>query len=107
MSKIELNKNLLSAAPHATQHATLAHQVARISNVALALHAELQVRVPVGTIIRFATAAGPGDGWLACDGTVRDVEDYPELGELLKANALATTFTLPQGGLGERIFVKY
>jgi microcystin-dependent protein len=55
------------------------------------------VFLPTGSIVPYAGIASP-DGWLLCDGSVKNISDYPDLSNIIRAqfgSITSTTFTLP------------
>jgi microcystin-dependent protein len=55
------------------------------------------VFLPTGSIVPYAGITSP-DGWLLCDGSVKNISDYPDLSNIIRAQfgpITSTTFTLP------------
>ena len=57
-------------------------------------------RMPTGAVMYYAGLAAP-DGWLACDGTVYNIADYPALAAFFAANYGANNYW---GGDGTTTF---
>lgn len=63
-------------------------------NVKILGDSTASVSIPSGTVSYFYGASTP-NGWLACDGSTYNVEDYPDLAVALGYSSSDTTFNVP------------